>query len=299
MHMGTASTLRLAALALLWGSNFLWIAIALRGTTPTQITLVRLALGALVVLIVTRARHLKLPTQPILWLHLTIAALFANVIPYTLFAIAEQHITSSVAGVLNATTPIWTIFFGLITPTDRRISPLKLTGLLTGFLGTILIFSPWQSASQITSWGGLAALTAAASYGISYVYMTRHLTNRGHQPLTLSTAQLITATTQLALIAPFTGGLHPPHLTWDVLLALTILGTLGTGTAYVLNYRLIADEGTTASIVNYLLPVVAVILGTAILNEPLTIPITAGTLIVLIGVALTRKAPGTAEHPRK
>ncbi|GAA1267604.1 DMT family transporter [Sphaerisporangium rubeum] len=295
MPIGTASTLRLAALALLWGSNFLWIAIALRGTTPTQITLTRLALGALVLLAVTRAQHLKLPKQPALWFHLTIAALFANVIPYTLFAIAEQHITSSVTGVINATTPIWTALFAITTATDRHPSPLKLTGLLTGFLGTLLIFSPWQSATQITTWGGLAALTAAASYGISYVYMTRHLTNRGHPPLTLSTAQLITATTQLAIITPFTGGLHPPNLTWDVLLALTTLGTLGTGAAYVLNYRLITDEGTTASTVNYLLPVVAVILGAVVLSEPLTTPVTAGMLVVLIGVALTRRI----SHPHR
>ncbi|TMR91993.1 DMT family transporter [Nonomuraea basaltis] len=122
--MATSSFIRLGILALLWGSSFLWIAIALRGLSPAQITLIRLALGALVLYPIIKARGLRLPAQPILWIHLAIAALFANAIPYTLFAIAEQHVSSSVAGVLNATTPLWTIFLGFIAGTDLGIGDL-------------------------------------------------------------------------------------------------------------------------------------------------------------------------------
>jgi drug/metabolite transporter (DMT)-like permease len=286
--IGRGTLTRLALLALLWGSSFLWIAIALRGFSPVQIVLARLALGAIVLVIIVNARGLRLPTSGRVWLHLTVAAVFANAIPYTLFAIGEQHVTSSVAGVLNATTPLWTLVIAFATGHERRISTPKLVGFVVGLAGTLLIFSPWESGSQIASLGGLACLGAAASYGVSYVYMDRYLARRGLPPLVLSAGQLIAAVVLLAIVLPF-AGLQPIHMRWDAIAALTVLGRLGTGIAYILNYRLITDEGTTASVVTYLLPIVAVILGAAILNDHITVQIIGGMLIVLIGVAITRR----------
>ena len=288
MAIGRGTLTRLALLALLWGSSFLWIAIALRGFSPVQIVLARLALGAIVLVIIVYARGLRLPTSGRVWLHLTVAAVFANAIPYTLFAIGEQHVTSSVAGVLNATTPLWTLVIAFATGHERRISTPKLVGFVVGLAGTLLIFSPWESGSQIASLGGLACLGAAASYGVSYVYMDRYLARRGLPPLVLSAGQLIAAAVLLAIVLPL-AGLQPIHMRWDAIAALTVLGCLGTGIAYILNYRLITDEGTTASVVTYLLPIVAVILGAAILNDHITVQIIGGMLIVLIGVAITRR----------
>ncbi len=288
MAIGRGTLTRLALLALLWGSSFLWIAIALRGFSPVQIVLARLALGAIVLVIIVYSRGLRLPTSGRVWLHLTVAAVFANAIPYTLFAIGEQHVTSSVAGVLNATTPLWTLVIAFATGHERRISTPKLIGFVVGLAGTLLIFSPWESGSQIASLGGLACLGAAASYGVSYVYMDRYLARRGLPPLVLAAGQLITAAVLLAIVLPF-AGLQPIHMRWDAIAALTVLGCLGTGIAYILNYRLITDEGTTASVVTYLLPIVAVILGAAILNDHITVQIIGGMLIVLIGVAITRR----------
>ena len=151
-----------------------------------------------------------------------------------------------------------------------------------------MIFSPWETGSQIASLGGLACLGAAASYGVSYVYMDRYLARRGIPPLVLSASQLTAATVLLAIVFPF-AGLQPVHLRWDAIAALAVLGILGTGIAYVLNYRLITDEGTTASVVTYLLPVVAVILGAAVLSDKITAQIIVGMLIVLVGVAITRR----------
>ena len=288
MAIGRGSLTRLALLALLWGSSFLWIAIALRGFSPVQIVLIRLTLGAIVLAIIVYARGLRLPTSGRVWLHLTVAAVFANAIPYTLFAIGEQHVSSSVAGVLNATTPLWTLVIAFATGHERRISAAKAIGFIVGLAGTLLIFSPWQSGSQIASLGGLACLGAAASYGISYVYMDRYLARRGISPLVLSASQLTAAAVLLAVVLPF-AGLQPIHFRWDAIAALAVLGILGTGIAYVLNYRLITDEGTTASVVTYLLPVVAVILGAAVLSDKITAQIIGGMLIVLVGVAITRR----------
>jgi threonine/homoserine efflux transporter RhtA len=135
---------------------------------------------------------------------------------------------------------------------------------------------------------GLACLAASASYGVSYVYMDRYLARRGIPPLVLSAGQLIAATIELAIVLPF-AGLQAVHWRWDAIAALAVLGALGTGIAYVLNYRLITDEGTTASVVTYLLPIVAVILGAAILGDHITAQIISGMLIVILGVAVTRR----------
>ena len=285
MAIGRGSLARLALLALLWGSSFLWIAIALRGFSPVQIVLIRLALGAVVLVIIVYARGLRLPTNRLVGLHLTVAALFANAIPYTPFAIGEQHVSSSVAGVLNATTPLWTLVISFATGHERRISAPKSAGFIVGLVGTLVIFSPWQSGSQIASVGGLVCLGASASYGVSYVYMDSFLARRGIPPLVLSAGQLIAATVLLAVVLPF-AGLQPVHLRWDAIAALAVLGIFGTGIAYILNYRVITDEGTTASIVTYLLPIVAVILGTAILNDHITAQIIGGMLIVFVGAIL-------------
>jgi drug/metabolite transporter (DMT)-like permease len=292
--IGRGTIARLILLALLWGSSFLWIAIALRGFSPVQIVLVRLTLGALVLVAIVYTRGLRLPNSGVVWLHLTVAALFANAIPYTLFAIGEQHVSSSVAGVLNATTPLWTLVIAFATGHERRISTPKLIGFILGLAGTLLIFSPWESGSQIASVGGLACLGASASYGISYVYMDRFLAHRGIPPLVLSAGQLIAAAIELAIVLPF-AGLQAVHWRWDALAALAVLGALGTGIAYILNYRLITDEGTTASVVTYLLPIVAVILGASILGDNITAQIVGGMLIVLIGVAITRRTRDAKE----
>ncbi|HEX3958195.1 MAG TPA: DMT family transporter [Trebonia sp.] len=293
MAIGRGSLTRLTLLALLWGSSFLWIAIALRGFSPVQIVLIRLALGALVLVAILYTRGLRLPGDRMIWLHLVVAAIFANAIPYTLFAIGEKHVSSSVAGVLNATTPLWTLVIAFATGHERRVSGPKLTGFIIGLAGTLLIFSPWETGSQIASAGGLACLGASASYGVSYVYMDRYLARRGIPPLVLSAGQLIAATVEMAIVLSF-AGLQPIHWRPDAIAALAVLGALGTGIAYVLNYRLITDEGTTASVVTYLLPIVAVILGAAILGDHITAQIIAGMLIILLGVALTRRVRHSA-----
>ena len=158
MAIGRGSLARLALLALLWGSSFLWIAIALRGFSPVQIAAIRLAVGALALVVILYSRGLRLPADGRVWLHLTVAALFGNAIPYTLFAVGEQHVSSSVAGVLNATTPLWTLVVAFASGHERRVSAPKLAGFVVGLAGTLLIFSPWQSGSQIASAGGPAGL---------------------------------------------------------------------------------------------------------------------------------------------
>lgn len=288
--MRTGSVVRVALLALIWGSGFLWIEISLRGFTPVQLTFIRLALGAAVLLGVLRLRHLELPRGAI-WRHLIVAALLANAAPYLLFGIGQQSVPSNLAGAINATTPLWAVLFAVIAKTEPHLGSRRLIGLLVGLAGAIVILHPWTS--DTASLGGtLACLAASASYGASYVYMGRHLTHRGLPPLVLSAAQLIAASGLLLLASPY-DGFTPPTWRPDALLALLILGIIGTGVAYVLNYRIIQDDGPIlASTVTYLLPVVAAALGVLVLDEPITAYLLFGVIIVLLGVTLTRRPNG-------
>jgi drug/metabolite transporter (DMT)-like permease len=286
--MNAAGLVRVAALAAMWGSGFLLIKISLRGFTPVQLTFTRLALGAFVLGLVLVVVKLRLPTERRVWMHLIVAALLANAIPYTLFGIAEQSVASNLAGAINATTPLWTVLFALLARRQDALSPPQWAGLLLGFAGGVLILSPWRADSAPLP-GLLACLGASASYGLSYVYMGRYLTNRGLPPLVLSTGQLIAAAGWLLLATPF-GGLTAPTWRLDAVIALLVLGAIGTGVAYVLNYRIISDDGPVlASTVTYLLPVVAVVLGALVLDEPITVQLAAGVAVVLAGVALTRR----------
>jgi drug/metabolite transporter (DMT)-like permease len=191
-----------------------------------------------------------------------------------------------VAGVLNATPPLWSLLIGIAIGTERTLSPIRLAGLLLGFAGTLLIFAPWH---RTFGWGSLTILGAAASYAVAYAYMARNLTGRGNAPLALAAAQLVAATGLSALVLPF-GGVGFAHIRPEAVVAVVILGVFGTGFTFALNYRLIADEGATnAAIVGYLLPVVSVALGAIVLGERLNARVIAGLVVVLVGVGMTRR----------
>jgi drug/metabolite transporter (DMT)-like permease len=282
---------KIALLALIWGSGFLWIKLADRGFSAVEVTLGRLVLGAAVLFAVMLARRDEVPRSPRLWAAVIIAAVFANAVPYLLFAVAEQTVTSSTAGVINATTPLWTVLIALAVRHQQAATLWQAAGLVVGFAGAVLIFTPWQTASELLSAGGLECLAASVSYAISYVYMDRFLARRGVGAIVLSACQLGAAAVMLA-IAAGVSGLQTPHVTAESVLALAVLGIIGTGFAYVLNYQIIASEGATvASTVTYLLPVIAIILGVLVLDETITVTMLAGIALVLAGVALTRRRP--------
>ena len=288
---------RIGLLALIWGSAFLWIKLADRGFSPVEVTLARLALGAAVLFAIVPARREKIPRQGRLWAHIVVAALFANAVPYLLFAVAEQTVNSSTAGIINATTPLWTVLLALAVRHQKTVTNWQVAGLFVGFIGAVLIFTPWSTAAGLTSAGALECLAASISYAVSYVYMDKFLARRGIGPVVLSACQLGTAAIMLAIALAVTG-VRTPHVTAVSVAAIAVLGIVGTGFAYVLNYQIITSEGATvASTVTYLLPVVAIVLGVVVLSETITVSALIGIALVLAGVALTRRQakPATAD----
>ncbi|APU17144.1 DMT family transporter [Actinoalloteichus fjordicus] len=292
MTARTRGTLLLAVLALAWGSNFLWIKIALAGFDPVTLTFGRLALGALVLFAIVGARRLSLPRDAATWGHLTIAALLANAAPYLLFAVGETRVDSGIAGALNATTPLWTLLLALALRAQNRPTVAQAAGFFLGFLGCLLIFQPWTTHG-IDLAGALSCLAAAFSYAVSYLYIGRHLAPRTLSPVTLSACQLLAATGWLALALPF-GDVATTTVTAPAVAALLILGVLGTGLAYIVNYALIRTDGAPqASLVSYLLPAISVVLGALFLGEPLAGTL-VGVIVILFGVALSRRRTRSA-----
>ncbi|MEV8534048.1 DMT family transporter [Streptomyces sp. NPDC051211] len=291
------TAVRMTLLAALWGSAFLWIRLALdNGLTPVQITVVRSALGAGVLLVLAALAGQRLPRDRATWLRLLVAAFFCNALPFLLFALGQRTVDSGIAGVINATTPLWSLLIGFALGTDRPLRPVRLAGLVLGFAGVVLIFAPWQ-ASGLLSRNALALVGAAASYAVAFAYMARKLTGRGSAPLALSAAQLMTATGLSLLALPTAGGapVTATGITATGVLAVTALGVLSTGLTFYLSYRIVADEGaTSAATVGYLLPVVSVSLGALVLGEEIGPRTLAGMAIVLTGVALTRRPQGAA-----
>nr|WP_211363730.1 DMT family transporter [Saccharothrix saharensis] len=277
--------MRMGALALLWGSVFLWIELALTGLSPTSITVGRCALGAVTLLVMARVNGQRLPRR--LWGRLVVAAFFCNALPFLLFAVGQQTVDSGVAGVLNATTPLFSLIIGFALGTDGPVTPVRVLGLLVGFAGVTLIFAPWEEAGLL-SLSALALLGAAASYAVAFAYMGRKLVGHGG-PVAVSAAQLLAATALSTLMIPLDRTPATPDVT--AVVAVVVLGVFGTGFTFILNYRIIEDEGpTSAATVGYLLPVVSVGLGALVLGEPLTPRVVAGMAVVLAGVALTRLA---------
>ena len=287
---------RVGALALLWGATFLWIELALEALSPVQVTLARCVLGAATLLVMCFGTGRRLPRGRALWGRIVVAAFFCNALPFAMFSIGQQTIDSGVAGVLNATTPLWSLLLGLLIGTERAIRPIRLTGLVLGFGGTVLIFAPWQHHGSV-GWGALAVLVAAASYAVGFTYMGRQLTGRGVPTISLSAAQLCAATGLTALSLP-RGGFAAVDLDATVVLAVLVLGVVSTGVTFHLTFRIIADEGATnASAVGYLLPVVSVALGVIVLGEDFSLRIAAGMAVVLLGVGMTRRRDRGAPPP--
>lgn len=301
--MNRRTATQLALLAAIWGSSFLLIKLALAGLSPAQIVLGRLGAGAAVLLAVCAARRQRLPRDRVVWAHLALMGLVANVVPFFLFGWAEERITSGLAGLLNGTTPLFTLLFGVAVLPGERASRNRWTGLVLGFVGVVVVVGAGDAVSSVPTTssvaGQLACLAAAALYGVAFVYTRRFLANRGYAPLVLSTAQLSVATLLMLVLMPFVAT-TPVALGAGVLTSVLVLGALNTGIAYVLYYRLIAEAGaSTASTVTYLVPVVAVVLGVAVLGEPVTWNLFVGGAIVVLGVTLAENRLPASRRERR
>ncbi|MFC7983895.1 DMT family transporter [Streptomyces sp. NPDC057336] len=293
--------LRFGLLSLVWGFSFLFMKVGTEAFAPFQVTLGRLVSGAAVVAVAMAVKRERLPRGVRTWVHLTVAGFLLNALPFSLFAFSELTIPSSLAGICNATSPLWGMALSLVALSEDRPTRRRVAGLGIGFLGVLTVLGVWQGFHGLDVTGTALALLASLSYPVGWIYVRRTLAGSSHSHLSLTGAQLGLATLQLAVVTPLFTSM-PTSFPVLPLLAVAALGTLGTGLAFLIQYDLVAEVGpTTAQMVTYFTPVIATAAGVALLGESLSWSTPVGAVIVLAGAALTqarpRKAADAGERP--
>jgi drug/metabolite transporter (DMT)-like permease len=282
--------LALITLALIWGAAFLFIKLAVRDVSPATLVFARAFFGALtlgVIFAVRRQTPFPPGTRSRMLPFLTMA-IVGSLIPWGAIAFGEQSISSALASILNATTPLWTAVFAYwVTPAERP-SGLNYLGVAIGFLGTGILIAPDLIGQPLraTTIGTLAVAGAACSYAVAALVQRRRL--RGVSPLQVGFWQLaLTAPLALAVALP---SIRATHLHVTSIAALLFLGVGGSGIAFLLYYFMMNTLGATrATTVTFLLPITAVFWGASLLREAITIPILAGMVVILLGVFLTSR----------
>jgi drug/metabolite transporter (DMT)-like permease len=229
--------------------------------------------------------------------HFAFVALVGSAMPFTLLAWGEEHITSALTSVLNASTPLFAAAFAAMAG-QERLRRTQIGGLALGIVGVAVaagLGATDLSGSSVT--GTLAATGAGACYGLAAVYVRRHLA--GTQPIVAAAGQLTMGAILLAPVALATSITHGADLAPNRVASLVLLGTVGTGVAFVLYYRIISDLGPTkATLVTYIVPVVAVAVGIVVLDEPFEWRLVAGGLLTVGGIAAVTAPPRRPRGPR-
>jgi len=280
--------LQFLLLALTWGASFLFVAIALDGLSPAQVVLGRLVTGAVVLAAICLIGRHRLPPFGRVWGHLLVVSLLLCVIPFLLFAWAQQDISSGLASIYNATTPLMTMLISLIALREERPTTARTVGIAVGFLGVMVVLGPWSGVGSGTALAQLVCLGATARYGAAFVYLRRFVSPRGYAAIPVATVQVGLGAVVMLALAPAVA-VAPVSLTATVVWSVLALGALGTGLAYVWNTNVVGAWGATnASTVTYLTPVVGVALGVMILAEQVSWNEPVGAVIVILGIAITQ-----------
>ena len=283
-------------LVLIWGCSFLFNEWALRSFSPLAVAFGRISLGALTLVVVLVALRQPVRLQRSQLLDLVVVAAVLTAVPFVLIAFAQTRVTSILAGLLNATTPLWVaIFVALLIPAERA-SQRQVVGLLVGFAGIAVLLGVWD-VEALDVPGTLAMLGATACYGMGTAWMRWRLADTPLSGASLSAVQLVIASALLLPLVPLGGA--PGEIRPESVVALLGLGIFGAGVAYVLFWRVIRTAGPTiAATVTYLIPLVSTTLGILVLGEPLSWNEPVGGAIALVGVALAQGLLGSRNRAR-
>jgi drug/metabolite transporter (DMT)-like permease len=273
------SWLLLLFLSVLWGGSFFFVGLALRELPPTTVALVRVSLAAVLIYPVFKFQGGALPNSLAGWMPFSVMGLLNNIIPFTLIFTGQTMISSGMASVLNATTPLFTVLvlagFG-----DEKLIARRIAGVMIGLLGVAVLRGPGIAQSENQTIGMLLCLGGALSYGFSGLWGRRHF--NGVPPVKTATCQLISSSVIMAVIAAAID--QPWHLpmpspvTWA---ALAGLAGLSTALGYIVFFQILAQAGATnVMLVTLLIPVTAILLGVMVLGEPLTLREVVGALII-------------------
>ena len=290
-RMGATEWLLLIALSLLWGGSFVFVKVAVAELPPLTVVLIRVGLAALALLAVVRALGLRMPTSASAWGALAVMGALNNVVPFSLICWGQTQITSGLAAILNATTPLFSVVLAHLLTRDERMTPGRLAGVALGIGGVAVMVGPAVLGGlEIAVLAQVAILGAALSYACAGIHGRRF---KGQPPLVTAAGQVTASALMmlpLALIVdrPWLGALPGPAV-WGALAALALLGTAA---AYVLYFRILATAGATnVMLVTLLVPVSALLLGFLLLGEAVEARQLAGMALIGLGLAVIDGRP--------
>ncbi|MCV3273376.1 DMT family transporter [Roseobacter sinensis] len=275
----------LALLALLWGSSYLFIKVAVAEIPPATLIALRVLGAAIFLMLVMGARSERLPRDPHTWRMLLVQAIFNSIGAWTVLAWGQQYVGAGLASVLNSTSPIFVFLITACVTRHEALSGRKLTGAILGLLGVALIVGMDvlrglgdQVAGQIACLFGAALYAGAAIYGKGFGHISAAATATG----TMIWASVVLVPVALLLDRPWTLTPGPAALT-----AAAILSILCTGVALLVYFRLVRTLGSMGvASQSYLRAGIGVILSLVFLGEMVTLPVAAGLCAAILGVAL-------------
>ena len=276
------------ALGIVWGCSFIFIKLGLEFLTPFGVAFGRCALGALALLIYLKIKGLSLVRDRKMIGHLWVVALLLNVIPGIFFAWAETEVTSILAGIINAVTPLMTLIAIMLVSRNEKPTTPQVVGLLLGFLGVLTVLGAWQGLGDNPLWAILILLAAVTCYGFSFPYSRRFILPAQLAPEVMAATQVtLGAITLLPLF--LINGIAKSEFMLGPVLAMVALGVFGSGFAYIWNFTIMRAAGSAiASSVTYVTPLVAVLVGFIFLSEIPHWYEPVGAAIVLLGAAIAQ-----------
>ncbi len=278
-------------LGFIWGSSYLFIKLAVDDFGTFTLVFLRLLVGAALLWVCVRIAKQALPRERRIYGHLLVMAIINITIPFLLITWAEQSVDSSLAAILTSPVPLFAIVLSALFLHDEPLRVNGVVGLVVGFIGVIIVTSRGLTAEGSSISGELALLGAAFSYACGAVYSRRNV--RGLPPMIPAVFQVTFATIIAGTFAILFE--HPWTATPDAQAIFSILwlGLLGSGIAYLAVFRLFAAWGATrTTLVAYLIPVVGIVLGYLVLDEPVDGRIIIGTALVISGVGLVNSRFG-------
>lgn len=273
----------------IWGCSFFFIKEGLDFLTPIGVAFIRCALGAVTLYGFARYRKIVLPRDKKALFHIWIVCLLLNVFPGIFFALAETEVTSILAGIINAVTPLMTLIAILGVNKTERANKIQVIGLFIGFAGVLVVLGAWNGLGTNPWWAVLILFIAVALYGISYPYTRRFVMPLGIKPEAIVATQLLLAAATILPLYLATG-LTTDEIQVGPLLSMVALGVFGSGFAYLWNFKVMEIAGSAiSSSVTYLTPVVAVVAGIIFLGEGISWHEPVGAIVVLLGAAIAQE----------
>jgi drug/metabolite transporter (DMT)-like permease len=295
----------LLLLTCLWGSSFLFIEVALDDVEPSVLMTLRLLAAALVLVPAIALREGVATSYRLLrvgWMPLLVLGAINAAIPFTLIGWGQKHIDSGIAAIANASVPIFVVLLAIRYRPSEKVTGLRAVGIAAGIVGVAVLAGGNPSGGWWAVAGTLAVVLASFLYAAGALYAQTHVSEL--DPIVLVTGSTLAG---LLLLAPLAVAQAPAQLPgWEVWVAVVALGVGGMALGQYTYYVLLESHGSTkASLVTYLLPGMALVLGVVFLDEPVTVAAIAGLALVLLGVALgsglvraaRRRQPATAPTP--